>query len=96
MAAKVCSICTSMEHPTDLCPTLQETESNHPESVGAIGGYQYSWPFDNQQFGKQPFRSRPSQGQHAAQRFGSSPNVPQGPTGYQQSTPQYQAPSFQQ
>ncbi|RDY07788.1 hypothetical protein CR513_08049, partial [Mucuna pruriens] len=27
MAAKVCGICTSMEHPTDLCPKLQETES---------------------------------------------------------------------
>ncbi|RDX94811.1 hypothetical protein CR513_22775, partial [Mucuna pruriens] len=31
MASKVCGICTSMEHPTDLCPTLQETDmgSNH-------------------------------------------------------------------
>ncbi|RDY05086.1 hypothetical protein CR513_11114, partial [Mucuna pruriens] len=36
MAAKVCGICTSMEHPTDLCPMLQETESDQPESVGAI------------------------------------------------------------
>ncbi|RDX77274.1 hypothetical protein CR513_42634, partial [Mucuna pruriens] len=36
MAAKVCGICTSMEHPTDLCPTLQETESGQTESVGAL------------------------------------------------------------
>ncbi|RDX71235.1 hypothetical protein CR513_49450, partial [Mucuna pruriens] len=41
MAAKVCGICTSMKYPTDLCPTLQETESDQPENVGAIGGYQY-------------------------------------------------------
>ncbi|RDX91511.1 hypothetical protein CR513_26495, partial [Mucuna pruriens] len=26
-----------MEHPTDMCPTLQETELDHPESVGSIG-----------------------------------------------------------
>ncbi|RDX72200.1 hypothetical protein CR513_48346, partial [Mucuna pruriens] len=25
LAAKVCGICTSVEHPTDMCPTLQET-----------------------------------------------------------------------
>ncbi|RDX67771.1 hypothetical protein CR513_53314, partial [Mucuna pruriens] len=31
-------------------------------------------------FGKQPFRLRPSQGPWAAQRFGSDPNAPQGPT----------------
>ncbi|RDX73940.1 putative mitochondrial protein, partial [Mucuna pruriens] len=35
MAAKVCGICTSTEHPTDMCPTLQETESGQTESVGA-------------------------------------------------------------
>ncbi|RDY01102.1 hypothetical protein CR513_15625, partial [Mucuna pruriens] len=46
IAARVCGICTSLEHPTDF-PTLQETESNHPESVGAIGGFQY---------GKQPYQ----------------------------------------
>ncbi|RDY04794.1 hypothetical protein CR513_11449, partial [Mucuna pruriens] len=40
-AVKACDICTSMEHLTDICPTLQETEPDHPESVGAIGGYQY-------------------------------------------------------
>ncbi|RDX98872.1 hypothetical protein CR513_18157, partial [Mucuna pruriens] len=50
IATRVCGICTSMEHPTDMCPTLQETESNHPESVGSIDGYQY---------GKQSYPSRP-------------------------------------
>ncbi|RDX62367.1 hypothetical protein CR513_59309, partial [Mucuna pruriens] len=38
IAARVCGICTSVEHPIDMCPTLQETKSNHPESVGTIGG----------------------------------------------------------
>ncbi|RDX96570.1 hypothetical protein CR513_20744, partial [Mucuna pruriens] len=36
MAAKVCGICTSVEHPSDLCPTLQETKSDQPENFGAI------------------------------------------------------------
>ncbi|RDX69449.1 hypothetical protein CR513_51440, partial [Mucuna pruriens] len=40
MVAKVCGICTSVEHPTDMCPTLQETESDQPEHVGAVGGFQ--------------------------------------------------------
>ncbi|RDX70693.1 hypothetical protein CR513_50039, partial [Mucuna pruriens] len=53
LAAKVCGICTFVEHPTDMCPTLQETESDQPKSVGAIGGFQYekqsyrNWPFDS-------------------------------------------------
>ncbi|RDX71405.1 hypothetical protein CR513_49258, partial [Mucuna pruriens] len=50
MAAKLCGICTFVEHPTDMCPTLQETESDQPENVGAIGGFQY---------GKQPYQTRP-------------------------------------
>ncbi|RDX97033.1 hypothetical protein CR513_20244, partial [Mucuna pruriens] len=32
MAAKICGICTSVEHPTDLCPSLQETESGQTET----------------------------------------------------------------
>ncbi|RDX99939.1 hypothetical protein CR513_16933, partial [Mucuna pruriens] len=49
IAARVYGICTSMEHPTNMCPTLQEIESDHPKSVGTIGGYQY---------GKQSAKSR--------------------------------------
>ncbi|RDY13916.1 hypothetical protein CR513_01096, partial [Mucuna pruriens] len=49
MAAKVYGICTSVEHPTDSCPTLQEIESGQTESVGAVGGFQY---------GKQPCQTR--------------------------------------
>ncbi|RDY00596.1 Pol polyprotein, partial [Mucuna pruriens] len=48
IAAKVCGICTFVEHPIDLYPTLQETELDQPENIGAIGGYQY---------GKQPYQS---------------------------------------
>ncbi|RDX95945.1 hypothetical protein CR513_21454, partial [Mucuna pruriens] len=40
IAARVCGICTSVQHPTDMCPTLQEIKLDHLESVGAIGGYQ--------------------------------------------------------
>ncbi|RDX91938.1 hypothetical protein CR513_26006, partial [Mucuna pruriens] len=61
IAARVCGICTSVEHPTDMCPTLQEIESDYPKN-----GYQYgkqayqSQSFNNQQFGKQPFWPGPS------------------------------------
>ncbi|RDX62870.1 hypothetical protein CR513_58758, partial [Mucuna pruriens] len=102
LAAKVCGICTSVEHPTDMCPTLQETELDQPKNVEAIGGFQYgkqpyqNRPFDNQQQGRQPFRPGPNQGPYATQQFGSTPNTYQRQAGYQQPTPQYQAPPFQQ
>ncbi|RDX74348.1 hypothetical protein CR513_45919, partial [Mucuna pruriens] len=79
VAVKLCGICTSVEHPTDRCPTLQETESDQPENVGAIGGFQYgkqpyqNRPFDSQQHGRQPFRPGLNQGPYAAQQFGSIP-----------------------
>ncbi|RDX83053.1 hypothetical protein CR513_36077, partial [Mucuna pruriens] len=102
LAAKVYGICTSVEHPTDLCPTLQETESDQPKNVRAIGGYQYekqpyqNRPLDNQQHGRQPIRPGPNQGPYATQRFGPTLSAPQGSTGYQQPSLQYQAPPFQQ
>ncbi|RDX95540.1 hypothetical protein CR513_21925, partial [Mucuna pruriens] len=98
--AKVYGICTSVEHPTDSCPTLQETESVQTESVGVVGGFQYgkqpyqTRQFDNQPYGKQPFRSGPQQGPYAVERAGPMPNVPYGAAGYQPPTSQYQAPSF--
>ncbi|RDX62514.1 hypothetical protein CR513_59147, partial [Mucuna pruriens] len=94
LAAKVCGICTSVEDPTDMYPTLQETESDQPESYGKQP-YQ-SRPLDNQQYGRQPFRPGPNQGPYAAQQFGSTPNVHQRQAGYQQPTPPYQTPPFQQ
>ncbi|RDY10970.1 hypothetical protein CR513_04433, partial [Mucuna pruriens] len=48
MAARVYGICTSIVHFTNMCPTLQEIESDHLESVRSIGGYQY---------GKQPYQN---------------------------------------
>ncbi|RDY10528.1 hypothetical protein CR513_04937, partial [Mucuna pruriens] len=100
MAAKVCGICTSMEHPTDLCPTLQETESGQTESVGAVGGFQYgkqpyqNRQFDNQPYGKQPFWLNSQPGPYAAQRAGFMPNAPYGTTSYQQPSSQYSTSSF--
>ncbi|RDX72142.1 hypothetical protein CR513_48410, partial [Mucuna pruriens] len=85
MAAKVYGICTFVEHPTDLSPTLQEIESDQLENIGAIGGYQYwkqpyqNQPLDNHQYGRQPFRLRPNQGPYAVQQFGPTPNVHQRP-----------------
>ncbi|RDX83740.1 hypothetical protein CR513_35310, partial [Mucuna pruriens] len=67
MVAKLCGICTSMEHPTDMCPILQETEADQPENVGAVGGFQFgkqpyqTRPFDNQQYGRQPFWPGPNE-----------------------------------
>ncbi|RDY01805.1 hypothetical protein CR513_14822, partial [Mucuna pruriens] len=36
METRVYNICTFVEYPTNMCPILQETESNHLESVGSI------------------------------------------------------------
>ncbi|RDY10421.1 hypothetical protein CR513_05054, partial [Mucuna pruriens] len=52
IVARVCGICTSVEHPTNMCPTLQETESDHSKSVGAIGPSQ--GPYAAQRFGLGP------------------------------------------
>ncbi|RDX89847.1 hypothetical protein CR513_28368, partial [Mucuna pruriens] len=38
VAIKACGICTSVEFPTDMCPTLQETKSNHAKSVATSTG----------------------------------------------------------
>ncbi|RDY12762.1 hypothetical protein CR513_02393, partial [Mucuna pruriens] len=55
-AAKVCGICTLVEHPTDLCPTLQEIESVQTKCVGAVGGFQYGkQPYQTRQFYDQPY-----------------------------------------
>ncbi|RDX91148.1 hypothetical protein CR513_26910, partial [Mucuna pruriens] len=35
---KACGICTSVENPTEMCPTLQETKSNYPKSVATNTG----------------------------------------------------------
>ncbi|RDY00997.1 hypothetical protein CR513_15735, partial [Mucuna pruriens] len=69
MAAKICGICTSVEHPTNMCPMLQETKSDQLENVGVIGGFQY---------GKQPYQTRPFVNQwYGRQSFW--PRLPQGP-----------------
>ncbi|RDY04586.1 hypothetical protein CR513_11678, partial [Mucuna pruriens] len=47
---RVCGICTSVEHPTDMCPTLQETELDSVKCIRGIRGYQY---------GRQPYPSQP-------------------------------------
>ncbi|RDX99227.1 hypothetical protein CR513_17748, partial [Mucuna pruriens] len=72
MAAKVCGLCTSVEHPTNMCLTLQETKLDQTENVGAIGGFQYgkqpyqNQPFDSLQHGREPFQLGPNQGPYAA------------------------------
>ncbi|RDY00685.1 hypothetical protein CR513_16103, partial [Mucuna pruriens] len=72
ISARVYGICAFVEHPTDMFPILQETKSDHPVSVRAIGGYQYrkqpyqSQQFDNQQFGRQSLWPGSSQGPYAA------------------------------
>ncbi|RDY02596.1 hypothetical protein CR513_13923, partial [Mucuna pruriens] len=81
-------ICTFVEHPTDMCPMLQETETESAEIVGAIGGHQYnnqpyesqpyqrqpypSRPYDSQRFGRQPYQLSSSQGRYSTPRFDPS------------------------
>ncbi|RDY09668.1 hypothetical protein CR513_05933, partial [Mucuna pruriens] len=99
-ATRVCGICTSMEHPTDMCPTLQETKSDHPEIFGSIGGYQYgkqpyqSHTYDSQQFGRQQYRPNLIQGQYTTPKFKSAQGASQGQNSYQLNM-RYLAPPFQ-
>ncbi|KAK4395763.1 hypothetical protein Sango_1730600 [Sesamum angolense] len=46
---KACDICTSPEHITDMCPTLQETPTEHVDVVGGFSGQQQRRydPFSN-------------------------------------------------
>ncbi|KAL0326913.1 UNVERIFIED_CONTAM: hypothetical protein Sangu_1769300 [Sesamum angustifolium] len=45
---KACGICTSPAHVTDMCPTLQETPTEHADAVGFSGQQQRRYdPFSN-------------------------------------------------
>ncbi|KAK4400859.1 hypothetical protein Sango_1192000 [Sesamum angolense] len=46
---KACGICTSPEHVTDMCPTLQEPPTEHADAVGGFSGQQQRRydPFSN-------------------------------------------------
>ncbi|KAL0446239.1 UNVERIFIED_CONTAM: hypothetical protein Slati_1751800 [Sesamum latifolium] len=45
---KACDICTSPEHVTDMCPTLQEPPTEHAEAIGGFSGQQRRYdPFSN-------------------------------------------------
>ncbi|KAL0448341.1 UNVERIFIED_CONTAM: hypothetical protein Slati_1390500 [Sesamum latifolium] len=45
---KACGICTSPEHVTDMCPTLQEPPTEHAEAIGGFSGQQRRYdPFSN-------------------------------------------------
>ncbi|KAL2230922.1 UNVERIFIED_CONTAM: Retrovirus-related Pol polyprotein from transposon [Sesamum indicum] len=37
---KACGICTLMGHATDMCPTLQESTTEHADAVGGFAGQQ--------------------------------------------------------
>ncbi|RDY12531.1 hypothetical protein CR513_02688, partial [Mucuna pruriens] len=38
LLVRVCGICASVEHPTDTCPNLQETELNSAKVTAMMGG----------------------------------------------------------
>ncbi|KAL0438824.1 UNVERIFIED_CONTAM: hypothetical protein Slati_2365400 [Sesamum latifolium] len=45
---KACDICTSPEHATDMCPTLQEPPTEHAEAIEGFSGQQRRYnPFSN-------------------------------------------------
>ncbi|RDX76484.1 hypothetical protein CR513_43512, partial [Mucuna pruriens] len=75
-------------HPTKMCPTLQETKSDHPKSVGAISGYQYEkQPYQNRQIES---RAICGSGIRTCLECTSRSNR------LSTMSPQYQAPPFQQ
>ncbi|RDY00825.1 hypothetical protein CR513_15934, partial [Mucuna pruriens] len=52
----ITGICTSVEHPTNMCPILEETELESIECVETVGGgYQYE---------KHPYPNQTSKGSH--------------------------------
>ncbi|RDY00920.1 hypothetical protein CR513_15834, partial [Mucuna pruriens] len=67
IVARVYDICNFVEHPTNMCLTLQETKPNHPERVEAIGPSQ--GPYVAQRFELAP---NAPQGQAAAIESASS------------------------
>ncbi|RDX82797.1 hypothetical protein CR513_36360, partial [Mucuna pruriens] len=84
---RVCGICTFMEYPTNMCPTLHKTKTKSVKVVRAISGHQYnnqpypsqpyqSRPHDSQRFGRQPYQLSPSPEQYSAPRFGFEPAMP--------------------
>ncbi|RDY03058.1 hypothetical protein CR513_13401, partial [Mucuna pruriens] len=80
---RVYGICTSVEHPTDMYPTLRQPYPNRP--------------YNSQQFQRKPYQPNPNQGQYTAQKFrpiGSMPVPNQ--SSYQQPVSKYQVPSFRQ
>ncbi|RDY12780.1 hypothetical protein CR513_02377, partial [Mucuna pruriens] len=91
-------ICTSVEHPTDMRPTLHESEI---EST-----YRMHWSIRRQasiskaavsepQFQRQHYLPNPNQAQHTAPRFGPTRTMPgSNQANCQQQGPRYQAPPF--
>ncbi|RDX61319.1 hypothetical protein CR513_60462, partial [Mucuna pruriens] len=58
--AKVCGICASIEHPTDVCPTLQETKHYSVEITTMMDGQEYRQPYDqysNLRYGSHPMQN---------------------------------------
>ncbi|RDX97694.1 hypothetical protein CR513_19508, partial [Mucuna pruriens] len=55
---RVCGICPSMEHFTNMCPILQKDELENIEFVGALRGkHQFGrQPYPNRQFDNQQFQ----------------------------------------
>ncbi|RDX82172.1 hypothetical protein CR513_37069, partial [Mucuna pruriens] len=77
---RVCDIYASVEHPTNTCPTLQETEPNGAIVAAMMGGQQYGQPHN----------------QYSNQRYSSMQDIPQNQQRYQPPIPKYQAPPFRQ
>ncbi|RDX96907.1 hypothetical protein CR513_20390, partial [Mucuna pruriens] len=84
-----------MEHPTNMCPTLQEDKLENIECTKVLGGgYQYgrqsysNWQFNNQQLQRQPYQ--PNSNQDIGTKIWTS-------HGHASSeSRQYQAPAFRQ
>ena len=93
---KTCGICTSADHPTDACPTLQESETPEAAVNGIFGtGQQYRPPqhYQQQKFEPPSGTYNPSWRNH--------PNLRYGPPQQQRiqtsdSQNKYQPPPFRQ
>ena len=91
---RLCGICCAPDHPTNACPTLQETE--HATDVSAI---QSRKPFKPQQKQNNPssYTYNPGWRDNLNLMYGPGPQQhPFKQQQYQSSTSKYQAPPFRQ
>ncbi|XP_027351219.1 glutenin, low molecular weight subunit-like [Abrus precatorius] len=91
--ARVCGICTSTEHPTDSCPTLQETDAN-VSGIYTNQQQQYRSPHQQQNYNPYSQTYNPGWRDHPNLKWGQQQQGQQ--SSFQPVAGKYQPPFRQQ